>query len=210
MKRAIGFAPSVLLVLSVLFSCGCVTGRAKVGARRAELYAAARGASGDALGVAVAREMGEVNRELGADALSPEAAPLTVAAAEANAAGISSERQAREDTWDGLLALLGLGGTGGAALGLLIKALRSGRALDSAKKALGAAITLTQSVKEKLKGGGLTYADFQKVYAAAQQSGPEFVEGAGELYAEYQKMKQEWRAESTASGNNPAPAAPSS
>jgi len=195
---------TILLATAILVS-GCVTERVKLGARRAELYAAGRGESGDALGAAVAREMAEANRELGADAIPPEAVPLTPEAAAANAAGIAGERAAREalvgaargaldwagSHWPPLGAAVGLAG---AVAALWRKLAARGQALSSAQSALSAAITLTQAVKEKLKAGALSFEDFQAIYRQAQAEGATFVAGSRELYAEYQRLKGEWRA----------------
>jgi len=193
-----------ILLAALLLVSGCVTGRVRLGARRSELYAARQGASGDALGAAVAREMGEVNRELGADRIPAESVALTPEAAAANAEAVAGERSAREalvgaargaldwagSHWPPLGAALGLAG---AVAALWRKLAARGEALGSAQKALGAAITLTQAVKERLKAGALSFEDFQAIYQQAQAGGESFVEGSRELYAEYQRAKQEWR-----------------
>ena len=193
-----------ILLATVLLVSGCVTERVKLGARRAELYAAGRGGAGDALGAAVSAEMAEVNRELGADAVPPELVPLTPEAAAANAAGIAGERAARQafvsaargaldwagSRWPPLGAAVGLAG---AVAALWRRLAARGQALTSARSALGAAITLTQAVKEKLRDGQLTFEDFQAIYRQAQAEGAGFVEGSQELYAEYQRAKGEWR-----------------
>ena len=183
-----------LLVFAALLLAGCVTRRDQVAVTRAQSYVVLVSQSPDVprglaeLAVPIANELQQVRLDIGADKIDPATVPLTVEASQANAAGIEGDRGAREGAWDSLLALLGLGGTAGAAVGLLIKALRSGRALTAAQGVIGGAVNLVQRVKEKAKDG-LTAADVGQILREAQAAGPQFIEGARELSAEYQKVK---------------------
>jgi len=198
-----------LISLAVLIAAGCVTERVQTAARRAELAAKDRGERGDALLAAVGREMEEANKELGADAIPAEAVPLTVEAAAENAAGMVEEREARTqvlaffktlltaagDKWPWLAGALGVGGT---IIELVRRLLAKGKMLVSARKAVTAAITLTQAVKEKLKAGKFTLAEFEALYRQGKAEGEGFVAGSRELYEEYLKLKAEWKAKGAA------------
>lgn len=197
-----------MILAALLAAGGCVSEGARLGARRAQAYAARRGAEGDALGAAVAAELAEVNFELGADAVPLESVELTPEACAAGAAAIRAER-AEEASGGGLLgqalALAGLGGLGGLAAAA-VRLVQRGRALAGARKALGAAVTLTQQVKERLAGGGLSPESFREIYDAAQRQGAGFVDGSRELYAEYQRMKAGWKSADADAGAGAGPA----
>jgi len=196
------------LAVLALFAGGCVTQRTKVGAKRAQLYAADRGTKGDELGAAVAVEMAEVCVDIGADQVAPAEAPLNADAALANAKGIAVEREARQwfkdaalgvldyakTAWPPLGAALGLAGT---ALVLFRKLKSAGGLLVNAKNTIGAAVTLTQRVKEKVADGKFDVQDLKDIYTEAQLQGPAFVAGATDLKAEYDKLKAEWAADGT-------------
>lgn len=213
MKRLLSVSVLVGLCLSV---SSCVTPRDQVAVVRGAKFAAAEGS---ALGAAVGAELAQVAADIGAVQLDaqgamlpadvdPAAVPVEIAAAEANAQGIASERESRNwflaasksvldwagANWPPLGAALGLAG----AVAALWKKLRGANAaLGAARIGLTAGVTLFQRAKEALADGKLSLDDFKRLFAEAQTAGPAFVDGAHQLEAVYQQLKAEWSADGT-------------
>lgn len=90
-RLAVNFA-----VCAVIFTaCGCFTYRDKVAYRRAELVMVDRGNTGDDLAAACGVELGEANRDTGANMVTEAEAPKDAAAARDNARGIAVAREGR-------------------------------------------------------------------------------------------------------------------
>lgn len=106
----------VLVAVPLLFMIGgCLTYQDKVAYKRAELVLADRGAKGDTLAAACAKEVANANIDTGASEVAINPAEITPEAAQANSTAIAQARETRQEVIDAGKGLLGSAGPWGAA-----------------------------------------------------------------------------------------------